>query len=280
MKTRLLLMILAFVGQIFTSAAQIKTAKDIDYGQEQGKVSNQLNIYYPADTSVKKGVVVFIHGGSWSSGKKETYWWLGRNLARKGLVAVMINYGLAPNQQYAKMAQDCAAAVTWVSKHISPYGGNPERIFLMGHSAGGHLAELINADLEYLKTAGFKGEIKGVILNDAFGLDMNEYLSKAEHDDNYYNFLRTFSESPEVWTKASPLNYVQQIKNPHLIFYGGKTYPAIQLQSERIQKQLTEQQVPSTIHVIEGKKHVGMISQMIFGGNQLYQKILDFVARN
>lgn len=273
-------MLFAFVGQIFTSAAQTKAAKDIDYGLEQGKISNQLNIYYPADTIDKKGVIVFIHGGSWSSGKKETYWWLGRNLARKGLVAVIINYGLAPEQQYAQMAQDCATAVNWVSQHISRYGGNPERIFLMGHSAGGHLAELINADPKYLHAAGFKGEIKGVILNDAFGLDMNEYLSKAEHDDNYYNFLRSFTDNPEIWTKASPLNYVQQIKNPHLIFYGEKTYPAIQLQSKRIQQLLTEQKVPSSIYPIKGKKHVGMISQMIFGSNQLYQKILDFVAQD
>lgn len=280
MKTRILLMLFAFFGQIFTSAAQIRVAKDVGYTQEKEKVSNQLNIYYPADTVAKKGVVVFIHGGSWSSGKKETYWWLGRNLARKGLVAVLINYGLAPDQQYAQMAADCAAAVTWVSKNIALYGGNPERLFLMGHSAGGHLAELINADPEYLKGAGYQVKIKGMILNDAFGLDMNEYLSKADHDDNYYNFLRTFTENPEIWTKASPLNYVQQIKNPHLIFYGEKTYPAIQIQSERIQKQLAAAQVPSSIYVIKGKKHVGMISQMIFGSNQLYQKILDFVAKN
>lgn len=279
MKTRVLLMLFAFFGQIFTSAAQIRVAKDVGYTQEKEKVSNQLNIYYPADTVAKKGVVVFIHGGSWSSGKKETYWWLGRNLARKGLVAVLINYGLAPDQQYAQMAADCAAAVTWVSKNIALYGGNPERLFLMGHSAGGHLAELINADPEYFKAAGYQGKIKGMILNDAFGLDMNEYLSKADHDDNYYNFLRTFTENPEIWTKASPLNYVQQINNPHLIFYGEKTYPAIQIQSERIQKQLAAAQVPSSIYVIKGKKHVGMISQMIFGSNQLYQKILDFVVK-
>ncbi|WP_316749883.1 alpha/beta hydrolase [Pedobacter gandavensis] len=279
MKTRLLFMLFAFAGQIFTAAAQIKVAKDIDYGKAEGKISNQLNIYYPEDTIAKKGVILFIHGGSWSSGKKETYWWLGRNLARKGLVAVIINYGLAPDQQYPQMAADCATALDWVSQHIGSYGGNPERIFLMGHSAGGHLAELINADPQYLTATGFKGEIKGVILNDAFGLDMQEYLSKAEKDDNYYNFLRTFTENPVIWTKASPLNYVQQIKNPHLIFYGAKTYPAIQIQSERLQKQLTAQHIPNEIHIIKGKKHVGMISQMVFGGNQLYQKILDFVAQ-
>ena len=270
-------MLLAFTSPIFTLSAKVKVAKDIDYGADKGKISNQLNVYYPVSQE-KKDVLIFIHGGSWSSGKKETYWWLGRNLARKGLVAVTINYGLAPDQQYGQMAADCANAVKWVSDHIADYGGNPERIFLMGHSAGGHLAELINADPQYLKTAGFTGKISGVILNDAFGLDMKEYLSKAEHDDNYRNFLRTFTSSPEVWTKGSPLNYLRNIRNPHLIFYGENTYPAIQIQSKRMFEQLIRQQVPCELLLIKKKKHVGMISQMIFGSNSLYKTILDFIA--
>ncbi|WP_342331522.1 alpha/beta hydrolase [Pedobacter sp. FW305-3-2-15-E-R2A2] len=277
MKTRLLLMLLAFTSSIVTLSAKVKVAKDIDYGADKGKISNQLNVYYPASLE-KKDVLIFIHGGSWSSGKKETYWWLGRNLARKGLVAVTINYGLAPDQQYGQMATDCANSVKWVYDHIADYGGNPERIFLMGHSAGGHLAALINADPQYLKNAGFRGKINGVILNDAFGLDMNEYLSKAEHDNNYRNFIRTFTSSPEVWTKGSPLNYLDNIRNPHLIFYGENTYPAIQIQSKRMYEQLMGQQVPCELQLIRRKKHVGMISQMIFGSNALYKAILDFIA--
>lgn len=271
-------MLLAFTSSIVTLSAKVKVAKDIDYGADKGKISNQLNVYYPASQEKKKDVLIFIHGGSWSSGKKETYWWLGRNLARKGLVAVTINYGLAPDQQYGQMATDCANSVKWVYDHIADYGGNPERIFLMGHSAGGHLAALINADPQYLKNAGFKGKISGVILNDAFGLDMNEYLSKAEHDNNYRNFIRTFTSSPEVWTKGSPLNYLDNIRNPHLIFYGENTYPAIQIQSKRMYEQLMGQQVPCELQLIRRKKHVGMISQMIFGSNALYKAILDFIA--
>ncbi|RQO74935.1 alpha/beta hydrolase [Pedobacter sp. KBW06] len=278
MKTRLLLTLLAFTSSIFTLSAKVKVAKDIDYGSDKGKISNQLNVYYSAGPEKMKDVLIFIHGGSWSSGKKETYWWLGRNFARKGLVTVVINYGLAPDQQYGQMAADCANAVKWVSDHIADYGGNPERIFLMGHSAGGHLAELINADPQYLKNAGFKGKISGVILNDAFGLDMNEYLSKAVHDDNYHNFLRTFTSNPEVWTKASPLNYKENIHNPHLILCGEKTYPAIWDQSNLLCNQLTKRQVFFELHLISKKKHVGMISQMIFGSNPLYKTILTFIA--
>ena len=80
------------------------------------------------------------------------------------------------------------------------------------------------------------------------------------------------------WQLGSPLYYAKNINNPHLIFYGSKTYQAIQLQSERMYKTLQAQNVPVKLEIIEGKKHVGMISQMIFGGNRLYKSILGFLA--
>lgn len=79
---------------------------------------------------------VFIHGGSWNSGSKETYWWLGKNLAHKNVASVIINYSLSPQYQYEKMTADCAAALKWVSDSIANYGGRAERIFVMGHSSG------------------------------------------------------------------------------------------------------------------------------------------------
>ncbi|MBE9601005.1 alpha/beta hydrolase [Pedobacter sp. MC2016-24] len=275
-----LLMVFAFLGQIFTSSANVKVEKDINYGSSTNDPNRQLNVYYPADVATTKEVLIFIHGGSWSSGKKETYWWLGRNFARKGVVTVIVNYRLAPNAEFHQMGLDCAEAVKWVYANIGRYGGDLRKIFVMGHSAGGHLAELINADPQYFNSVGLKNPIKGVILNDAFGLDMHEYLNIAEKDDSYRDFLRTFSTHPETWTLGSPLHYIENIRNPQLIFYGARTYPAIQIQSKRLDSLLLAKQVKTELHVIKHKKHVGMISQMIFGANQLYQIILNFMKVN
>ncbi|MGF1923950.1 MAG: alpha/beta hydrolase [Bacteroidia bacterium] len=277
MKLRITLMIFAFLGQIFSGASQTRVVKNIDYAGTSLS-TNTLNIYHNKGSAKNQDVIVFIHGGSWSSGKKETYWWLGRNLAKKNIVTAVINYPLAPAATYKEMAQASAKAVSWVKDSIAAYGGNPNRIFLMGHSAGGHLCELINADPTYFKAEKIDPPIKGVILNDAFGLDMEEYLTKAEKDGSYSDFLRTFSADPEQWQTGSPLFYVKNVKNPHLVFYGSKTYPAIQLQSERIYSVLKAQNTPVRLEVIEGKKHVGMISQMIFGSNKLYQSILSFLS--
>lgn len=264
--------------QVIIASAQVKTAKNINYaGNAEEK--NTLNIFYKNDSIKNKPVLVFIHGGSWSSGKKETYWWLGRNFARKGVVTVIINYPLAPNAQYEKMADDCALAVKWVQANISNYTASPDKIFVMGHSAGAHLGELINADPKYFQQARIKNPIKGIILNDPFGLDIFEYLTEAEKDGYYYDFLRTFTNKPATWKLASPMDYVDHIKNPHLLFYGGKTYGAIKTQTPRLYEKLKANHIPVEIKEIKGKSHVPMISQMIFGGNDLYEDIVAFVKK-
>lgn len=270
-------MIFGFLGQIFTGSAKIRAVKNINYA---GNTNEQytLNIYNKKDGAQNQDVIVFIHGGSWSSGKKETYWWLGRNLAKNNIVTAVINYPLAPNATYKEMAMASAQAVKWVKDNISSYGGNPNRIFLMGHSAGGHLCELINADPQYFKAFGLANPVKGVILNDAFGLDMDEYLTKAKKDTVYNDFLRTFTKEQKMWQAGSPLFYSANISNAHLIFYGNNTYEAIKLQSERFYKTLNAKNVPSTLQIIDKKKHVGMISQMIFGCNKMYKYITDFLS--
>lgn len=277
-KLQTIIVLFVLLGQVFTGSAQIRVEKNINYGGNTD-VQNMLNIYHKKGEAQNQDVIVFIHGGSWSSGKKETYWWLGRNLARKSIVASIINYPLAPNATYKEMALASAKAVKWVKDSIANYGGNPNRIFVMGHSAGGHLAELINADPQYFNTLGIANPIKGVILDDAFGLDMDEYLTKADKDERYIDFLRTFSTDQKEWQAGSPLFHIANVKNPHLIFYGTKTYEAIQIQSKRFNKELEFLNVPVTLQVIEGKKHVGMISQMIFGSNKLYHSISAFMEK-
>lgn len=262
--------------QIIIASAQVRTAKNINYAANADE-ANTLNIFYKNDSVKNKPVLIFIHGGSWSSGKKETYWWLGRNFARKGIVTVIINYPLAPNAKYEKMADDCAIAVKWVHANIAKYTASPERIFVMGHSAGAHLGELINADPKYFQHAGIKNPIIGMILNDPFGLDIFEYLTQAEKDNYYYDFLRTFTDKSATWKLASPLNYVQNAKNPHLLFYGSKTYEAIKIQTPRLSEKLKANHIAVEIKEIKGKSHVPMISQMIFGGNDLYDDIVAFV---
>lgn len=277
MNLKIGLLLFCFTSMNLPYLLAAEKEQNISYSNGLNGARNLLDVYYPKNTQPLKNVVVFIHGGSWESGKKNTYWWLGRNLANKDVVTVIINYSLAPQYQYEQMATDCASAVKWVKNNIEQFGGNPGRIFVMGHSAGGHLAALINTDPRYFKQQGISNPIKGVILNDCFGLDMDEYLSSAVNNDQTASFLHTFSKDKQNWKLASPLTYSKNIQNPYLIFVGGKTYPSIQTQSKRLYEQLINHKQPVEYYVIKKKKHIGMISQMIFKSNELYNCILNFI---
>jgi dipeptidyl aminopeptidase/acylaminoacyl peptidase len=153
----------------------------------------------------------------------------------------------------------------------------------MGHSAGGHLIELINSDTRFFSQYGMQNPIYGMILLDAFGLDMYEYLSHASSEnDKYYNtFIQVFSNDPRNWKRASPMTYWRNIRNPHLILIGGNTYATIQTQNRQLFGKLrASQQVPTELYEIPGRNHTGMISSMFFSGNQQYDIILNFMRRN
>ena len=134
--------------------------RDIVYLEEQQitTVSDQgLNIFSPRRAKGLQEVFVFIHGGNWNSGRKGLYSFLGNRMARKGVVTVIIDYPLSPAVTYEEMAKASAAAVSWVHENIRDYGGNPDKIFVSGHSAGGHL-NAIKLRKKHKKRAGFSLE--------------------------------------------------------------------------------------------------------------------------
>jgi len=278
MKLKYFLFIL-LLASFLELSAKVLISKDIPYRENSTDIRNRLDVYYPENTQKSKDVLVFIHGGSWNSGKKEIYWWLGKNMARKNVVSVIINYSLSPESQYENMAIDCALAIKWVKDSIARFGGRSDRIFVMGHSAGGHLAALINNDPRFFESTGIPNPIKGVILNDSFGLDMYEYLTVAEPDEHTEDFLNAFSRDQETWKTASPMYYLQNVMKPFLVFVGERTYPAIKLQSKRLYDELLKANKTIEMKYIERKRHKGMIIQMISRKNQMYDLILEFMAK-
>ncbi len=273
-------LLILLLTPFFELTAEVIIKKDIAYRKNSTEIRNLLDVYYPENTAEAKDVLVFIHGGSWNSGKKETYWWLGKNMANKNVVTVIINYSLSPKSQYEKMASDCVAALKWVKDSISGYGGRVDRIFVMGHSAGGHLAALINNDPRFFAEAGIPNPISGVILNDGFGLDMFEYLTIAKQNKQTKGFMDAFTEDQEIWKVGSPMYYLKYVNKPFLIFVGERTYPSIKLQSKRLYDELIGANKPSELNTIKRKKHVGMISQMVFKNNQMYDIILRFIGKH
>ena len=238
-----------------------------------------LDVYTPNKKSATaRPVVIFIHGGSWDSGNKNIYWFIGRRLAKQGVVAVVINYRLAPAVEVPAMANDCARAVEWTKQHIGEYGGDSNRIFVMGHSAGAGLAALLATDNQLFTSIGVsQNPVKGAILDDPAGLDMFDYLTKMQYpgDERY---LVPYGKNPAVWRAVSPMYHVEGSSKPMLIYVGGETYPSITSSSKRFHEKLQEQGVKNEITTLPGKKHVAMAAQLFWKNNIIYRDLLKFVG--
>jgi acetyl esterase/lipase len=110
-----------------------------------------LDLYAPARKgSAPLPVIVFLYGGSWNSGLREGYGFAGRALAAQGFVVAVPDYRLVPQVRYPAFIEDGAAAVRWVRAHAADYGGDPERVVLMGHSAGAYNAAMLAYDARWL----------------------------------------------------------------------------------------------------------------------------------
>ena len=153
LKTLAALLSACLFSLMSATAAQARTVKDISYlSPEETKDPGRqercvLDIHVPAGAAQNLPVVVWFHGGGLTEGNKT---WIPGELTQQGLLVVSPNYCLLPRATPANTLEDAAAAVAWVFAHIQEYGGDPRRIFLSGHSAGGYLSTLITLDRSWL----------------------------------------------------------------------------------------------------------------------------------
>jgi hypothetical protein len=113
-------------------------ARDIPYGADHRQ---QLDVYVPSGpTAGPRPIIVFFYGGSWNSGVKNGYGFVGRALAARGFVVAIPDYRLVPQVRFPAFLEDGAAAVRWMRGHAAQYGGDPDRVVLAGHSAGAYNA--------------------------------------------------------------------------------------------------------------------------------------------
>ena len=141
---------LRVINAVTPGSASEKT-RDISYGSDP---RNQLDIYRPRDGNGAAPVVVFFYGGSWNSGSRGDYAFVGEALAARGIVAVLADYRLYPQVRYPAFVEDSAGAVAWTFKNIQRFGGDQKKVFVMGHSAGAYNAAMVALDARWLVAQG------------------------------------------------------------------------------------------------------------------------------
>jgi acetyl esterase/lipase len=161
--TLLLLAAWSRLGAVETTVAADVAYKSGPTLSDYERTRCALDVYAPAGAK-DLPCVVWFHGGALTEGDKHSVRAGARALAQEGVILAAVNYRLSPRAPYPAYVDDAAAAVAWVHQHAAAYGGDPRRVFVAGHSAGGYLAAMVGADPRWLKPYDLApGDLAGVI---------------------------------------------------------------------------------------------------------------------
>ena len=246
-----------------SSSGDVKIIRDIEYAQHQG-TSLKLDLYLPEQTKGRVPVIVFIHGGGWKNGSKESGK-RGAWMVPHGFAIASISYRLTDVGQWPDQINDCYAAVRWVRKNAKQYGLDGKRIGCWGTSAGAHLAALVGT-----RPYPGKERISSRVQATADWFGPSELLSmppnnvgngRTEEDVANSNGAKllgaTVKDVPDLAKDASALDNVSEDDSPFLIMHGTADPGVPIIQSEKLHQALLKAGVESTFVALEGAKHGG-----------------------
>lgn len=262
---------LLFVCLVRSAAAEMRVERDIAYkssGTDYERERCKLDLYLPEDEGFP--VVVWFHGGGLTGGEKdgETDQRVARRLVEAGIGCVNANYRLSPKAKFPAYVDDAAAAVAWVAKHIGEYGGDPEKLIVGGHSAGGYLTAIIGIDPQYLAAHGMS-------LDDLRGLMP---VSGQMSTHTTIQGERGEVSEERVVDAAAPLDHVKNLGPPVLIVAGGEDLPDRE-EVNRDYAQALEDAGHNdvTLVVVEGRDHGTIIELVDQSDDVVAEAMLKFI---
>ncbi len=228
-----------------------------------------LDIHRARGVADKAPVVVFVYGGNWRTGRRQDYRFVGQSLANAGLLVLMPDYRKAPAVAFPAFVEDVARAVAWARQHAQEYGGDPARIFLIGHSAGAHIVAMLGTDARYLQAVGMRPrDLSGVV-----GLSgPYDFLPLTDPD------LMAVFDPPAHWPQSQPVNFVDGDEPPFLLFQGTADRTVWPRNSISLASRLRAAGEPVQLHLLEGKGHIGTLIDLLRDGSEVREQTLDFIG--
>ena len=222
-----------------------RVAEALSYGSD---ARQRLDIYAPRTAGTGgRPVVVFFYGGSWNSGTRSGYAFVGRALAAQGFVVVIPDYRLVPAIRYPAFVEDGAAAVRWTKGHIAGFGGDPAKLVLMGHSAGAYIAAMLAVDDRWLGRD--RQAVRGLV-----GLAGPYDFAPFDVDVS----RAAFGAWPRP-EETQPVHWAGAGDPPALLLVGADDKTVLPRNSEALAARLQAGGVPVTLRAYPKLGHVGMI---------------------
>ncbi|MBI1903740.1 MAG: alpha/beta hydrolase [Planctomycetia bacterium] len=271
MRTVLALLLVAATAH----AADPKAYRDLAYAEPKSE-RQSLDVYAPTEGK-NLPVVVWIHGGGWQRGDKSEVQKKPQAFVDKGFVFISVNYRLLPDATIKQMAGDVAKAIRWTHDHARDYGGDPNTIFVMGHSAGAQLAALVCTDDSYLTAEGLSlSTINGCVPVDGDTYDVPMQIAAVE--ERRAGIYRQKFGDEKSQKDLSPVTHVAKGKNipPFLILHVAD-HPETKAQSHRLAKALEEAGISAKAFPAEGKSHTTINADLGLPDDQPTEALFDFL---
>jgi acetyl esterase/lipase len=212
-----------------------------------------LDVYRPEHLT-RAPIVVFFYGGSWTHGERAWYRFVGTALAARGITVVIPDYRKYPQVKMDGFMEDAARAVGWVHEHAAQLDGSPEDIFIMGHSAGGHIAGLLATDAHWLTPYGMRPD------------DLAGFIGLAGVYDfmpipaNETDMLGMFGRTPQEQARAQPVRFVDGNEPPMLLLHGLADKEVEPANSQSLARAVRAAHGEVTLKLYPGIKH----SELLF----------------
>lgn len=281
-------------------AARFEVEKFIDVpyyeGADAHPVRHKLDLFLPKGQK-DYPVLMIVHGGVWIGGDKsyhDCYSAVGRCFASLGIGAVLPNYRLSPGVRHPEHVRDVARAFAWTHQNIGRYGGRADRIFLCGHSAGGHLTSLLAMDDRYLKEVGLdRKEIRGVINASGvyfipdFNLNLNVAFNigdfKLGNDGvemNWAPLRMVFGTDPKVRKEAAPINHIKPGLPPFLVMYAERDLPTFPKQAREFAAALKEAGCEVELYEGRYRTHWSLLFAATTPNDPVVRKLIAFIDKH
>lgn len=222
-------------------------------GRAYGAAPRQrLDVYVPNELTAPAPVVVFFYGGRWEFGAKEDYRFVGQALASKGFIAVIADYRLYPEVRFPTFIEDTAAAVRWAQAEIAGLGGDPARIFVMGHSAGAHIAAMLALDAQYLNAVGTTPQALAGLIGLAGPYDFLPLTDPT--------LQRIFAA--EDMAETQPITFARNGAPPTLLLHGEEDRTVRPANSTHLAEQLRATGTPVELELYPELGHIAIVSAL------------------
>ena len=256
--------------------------KGIVYCGRGGK-EMKLDLYYPKDLKEPVPGVVGIHGGGWSKGSRDDYKYYAIVLAQEGYVAATISYRLSGEAKFPAAVEDCKAAVRWMRANAEKYQIDPERIGVVGGSAGGHLSLMVGYVSEVPELEGEdchpdeSSRVQAVV-NFYGPTDLTTEYARNRGEVKSFLGIDSYDENPKPFEMGSPLYHLTEDDPPTLTFHGTIDELVPLSQAERLHEKLDELGIPNVYDPFPGWPHSMDIAKPV--NDRCLYRIKKFLAEH